>query len=90
MQDKLKKDEYYHMIKSLFAKLDREGVEPLYQLFKNEKQNNGSSLYSALLNGIVENCPDSKEWKNPRSHDMFEHNIRYYCDYYLSYYDDEN
>lgn len=89
MQDKIKKDQYYHMIKSLLEKLDKEGVDVLYQSFKGAKPNNGSSLYSALLNDIIANCPNSNEWMNPRSHDMFEHDIRYYCDYYLAYYDDE-
>ena len=90
MQDKLKKDQYYYMIKSILEKLDKEGIDALYQSFKNAKPTNGTSIYSALFNDIVANCPDSKEWKNLRSHDRFERDIRYYCDYYLSFYDDEN
>ena len=90
MQDKLKKDESYYMIKSLLKKLDKEGVDVLYQSFKNAKPSYGTSTYSALLNDISANCPNSEAWNNPRSHDMFERDIRYYCDYYLSFYDEED
>ena len=90
MEEKMKKDESYYMIKNLLDRLNKEGVESFYQSFKKAKMSSGASPYSALLNDIIANCPDVKDWKNPRRRESFEYDIRYYCDYYLTFYDEEN
>lgn len=85
---KMKKDEYYYMIKGVLDKLEKEGVEAVYQQFRHGNYSNGSSRYSALINDLVGCCPDSKEWQNPRVRDLFRQDVIYYCKYHMDYYED--
>ena len=84
---KMKKGEYYYMIKGVLDKLTTEGVDAIYQQFRHGNYSNGSSRYSALINDLVGCCPDAKEWKNPRARDCFRQDANYYCNYHMYYYE---
>lgn len=89
MNDKMKKDIYYYELKELLNKLEGEGVESVYSFVKDQQTNGGSSIYSAAMNDIVAHCPTPSEWKNIGARRQFEFDVRYYCEYYLAYYEDE-
>ena len=88
MQHELKKDFDYYMLEKLLNKLKIEGVEAVYESFKHAKSKGGSSLYSAAESDIIACCPNSKEWKNIGTRRCFEYDVRYYCEYYMSLYDE--
>ena len=76
--------ESFYIIKSILDKLEKEGVESLYQSIRKWKTSNGSSYYSALINDLVACCPYAEQWKNPKVRDSFKQDIKYYCDHYLN------
>ena len=86
--EKMKKDQYYHMIKGVLDKLEKEGVEAVYQSVKKWNYSNGSSRYSALINDLIGVCPEYKEWQYPRVREHFRQDVIYYCKYHMDYYED--
>ena len=81
------RDSYYN-IKTILDRLEKEGVEVLYNEIKHWKMSNGSSLYSALNNDLVACCPSAEQWKNPRLREIFKLDIKSYCNHYLSFVED--
>lgn len=79
----MRDSESYYSIKALRDKLEKEGVESIYQFIKKCKLTSGSSKYSALINDLIGCCPSSDEWCYPRIREEFRYDVKYYCDYYL-------
>lgn len=73
----------YNRIKALLDKLEKEGVEPVYQFIKKCKPSFGSSGYSAVINDLIACCPSAKDWNNSNYREFFKQDVIYYCEYYL-------
>ena len=80
----MRNEENDFQIKLMLEKLEKEGVESIYNIVKNSKPSLGYSPYSSLINDLIGCCPSSQDWQNPRARDLFKNDIIYYCNYYLT------
>lgn len=67
----------YYNIKSILDKLEKEGVESVYQFIKKCKLSSGASACSAVINDLIGCCPSTEEWQYPTVREFFEKDVIY-------------